>query len=91
MDMTHGSSTEGSPVARTQAPESASSSSTTLTNLGRKRALLIGIRGYPELKAPHADVQEMRKLLIETSHCAPDDIRVLIDDEVEGHVPNSTN
>ncbi|KAJ7429501.1 caspase domain-containing protein [Mycena latifolia] len=86
MDSRQGSST--GCEADLPTPESSSSSSTTL-HTGRKRALLVGIRTthcYPELKAAHADVQKMRALLMDLYHYAADDIRVLIDDGIDGHV-----
>ncbi|KAJ7466884.1 caspase domain-containing protein [Mycena latifolia] len=87
MDPSHGA--PGGAASLAPITESPSSSTSTLTNLGRKKALLIGIRsaeGYPELKAAHVDVQKMRALLIDFYHYASDDIRVLVDDGIDGHV-----
>ncbi|KAJ7671190.1 caspase domain-containing protein [Mycena rosella] len=88
MDASHGQSTGHALDAHL--PESPSST-TTLTNPARKKALLIGIRtarteGYPVLEAAHNDVKKMSNLLIEIYHYAPSDICVLIDDGIDDHV-----
>ncbi|KAJ7649137.1 caspase domain-containing protein [Mycena polygramma] len=60
------------------------------TDTGRKKALLIGIRapadvGYPEICEAHADVYQMRKLLLERFGYNSAAISVLVDDGIPGH------
>ncbi|KAJ6473919.1 caspase domain-containing protein [Mycena vulgaris] len=86
MDRSHGCAGASRPI-----PESPLSSTSTLSETGRKRALLVGIctarsEGYLDLKAAQSDVDKMRALLIDIYHYAPADIRVLIDDGIDGHV-----
>ncbi|KAJ7466895.1 caspase domain-containing protein [Mycena latifolia] len=92
MDVNHGQVCVCAPDARLPTPESPSSSTTTLTDTGRKKALLIGICGsktatpdYPELKGSHQDVADVRDLLIECYGYKLPDITILIDDDVPGN------
>ncbi|KAJ7090859.1 caspase domain-containing protein [Mycena belliarum] len=73
--------------------ESPSSSTTTLAQTGgRRKALLIGIRGsdtanneFPQLKGSHQDVQDVQELLIDCYDYKRSDITILIDDDEQEH------
>ncbi|KAJ7502591.1 caspase domain-containing protein [Mycena galericulata] len=68
-------------------PSAASSSTVTLRS--RKKALLISIsqtEGYAELKAAHRDAYSMRDLLIDLYEYTSDEITILLDDGIPGHV-----
>ncbi|KAJ7189908.1 caspase domain-containing protein [Mycena pura] len=59
----------------------------------KRKALLIGINGlsspnagFRVLHGPHRDVAEMRRLLIETYDYREEDIQVLVDDGIPGHI-----
>ncbi|KAJ7176131.1 caspase domain-containing protein [Mycena crocata] len=73
-------------------PSSSTSSPTAHSRSGRRKALLIGIRGtanasadYPELKGSHQDVAEVRELLVDCYGYTPHDITILVDDGVQEH------
>lgn len=59
----------------------------------KKKALLIGINGlssptigYDVLRGSHRDVAEMKRLLIGAYGYPDEDIQVLVDDGIPGHV-----
>ncbi|KAJ7463624.1 peptidase C14, caspase domain-containing protein [Mycena latifolia] len=86
-----------SPV-KTAPPESEASSSR-LHRESKKKALFIGINSlsspcgdYCLLQGPHQDVAQMKDLLVQTYGYLAEDIQVLVDDGIPGHVqPDRSN
>ncbi|KAJ7513099.1 peptidase C14, caspase domain-containing protein [Mycena galericulata] len=79
-----------SPIGKS---EVAIPSSSRLCRESKKKALLIGINSlstpaadYPLLHGPHQDVAMMKILLVRTYGYREEDIQVLVDDGVPGHV-----
>ncbi|KAJ6595026.1 peptidase C14, caspase domain-containing protein [Mycena vulgaris] len=81
-----------SPVT-TVAKDSDAPSSSRLHRESKKKALLIGINSlsspsadYRLLQGPHQDVAQMKNLLLRTYGYREEDIQVLLDDGIPGHV-----
>ncbi|KAJ7706612.1 caspase domain-containing protein [Mycena metata] len=77
----------------TQFDPQAPSSSSRPQREPKKKALLIGISGlssptmgYDVLRGPHRDVDEMKQLLIGAYGYPEEEIQVLVDDGIPGHV-----
>lgn len=86
-------------MSSANASGAAAPSSSRLCRESKKKALLIGINSqsapaldYRLLKGPHQDVAEMKMLLVGTYAYREEDIQVLVDDGVPGHVqPDKRN